>query len=227
MRPQADDRMTGPDQRLLLTALLTAGCAAALASCSDVPAAAPPPTQTETTAPPSAPPVPSTAPASWPDVDGLPQRPLATAERAATVLLFVATDCPISNGYTPEINRIAGEYGPKGVAFFAVHADLSVEPDAARTHAAEFGYRCPVLLDADQRLARRVGATVTPEAAVLGPDGRVAYLGRIDDLYAGYGKRRHAPTSRELRDALDAVLAGRPVARARVPGIGCEIPPAR
>jgi acyl-coenzyme A synthetase/AMP-(fatty) acid ligase len=71
---------------------------------------------------------------------------------------------------------------------------------------------------------RHTGAKTTPEAAVLAPDGRVAYVGRIDDLFVAYGKRRHAPTTRELRDALDAVLAGREVAVARAPGVGCEIP---
>jgi hypothetical protein len=166
----------------------------------------------------------ATSPA-WPDVYGNPQHPLATSGRAATVLLFIATDCPISNAYAPEVGRIVGEYGPRGVGFFAVHADPSTPAERARTHAAEFGYPCPVLLDPGQSLARTCGAGLTPEAAVLDRAGRVAYLGRIDDLFASYGKRRHAPTTRDLRDALDAVLAGRPVDRPRVPGVGCDIPP--
>jgi hypothetical protein len=108
-----------------------------------------------------------------------------------------------------------------------VHADPSVVAEKARTHAREFGYECPVLLDPEQSLAGHAGATLTPEAAVLDREGRLAYLGRIDDLFAGYGKRRRAPTTRDLRAALDAVLAGQAVERPRVPGIGCEIPPPR
>ena len=164
---------------------------------------------------------------AWLDVDGQPHHPLATGNRPATVLLFIATDCPISNAYAPEVGRIVEAYKSDGVGFFAVHADPSVDSERARTHAREFGYPCPVLLDPDQALARHVEATLTPEAAVLDREGRVAYLGRIDNLFAGYGKRRHAPTTRELRDALDAVLAGRAVERPRVAGIGCEIPTPR
>lgn len=162
---------------------------------------------------------------AWLDVDGQPHRPLATDDRPATVLLFIATDCPISNAYTPEVRRIVEAYRSRGVGFFAVHADPSLSAEQARTHAREFGYPCPVLLDPDQSLARHVEATLTPEAAVLDREGRVAYLGRIDNLFAGYGKRRHAPTTRELGDALDAVLAERAVEQPRVAGIGCEIPP--
>jgi hypothetical protein len=193
------------NSHLAFAAVLIAACGSSLVSCSQAPPRPP-------------------AAAAWLDVEGLSHNALATAERPATVLLFVAVDCPISNAYTPEVNRIVDAYAPRGVAFFAVHADPCVSPDSARTHARDFGYRCPVLLDPGQRLARRAGATVTPEAAVLDPAGGVAYLGRIDDLFAGYGKRRQAPTTRELRDALDALLAGRPLARAAAPAVGCYIP---
>ena len=197
------------DRHLRLAAVLIAACALSHASCSHAPTR------------------PSTAGVPeplWADVNGLSYNPLAAPQGPATVLLFIATDCPISNAYAPEVNRIVDAYAPRGVAFFAVHADPAVSADSARTHATDFGYRCPVLLDPSQRLARHVGATVTPEAAVLDADGQVAYLGRIDDLFAGYGKRRRAPTTRELRDALDALLAGEPVPTHAAPAIGCYIP---
>jgi thiol-disulfide isomerase/thioredoxin len=164
-------------------------------------------------------------PETWTDVTGTRREPLHTSDRPATVLLFVAPDCPISNGYAPEIARIASTYELKGVAFFAVHADPRVSAESARRHATEYGYDFPVLLDPQQTLARRVGATVTPEAAVLDGAGEVVYLGRIDDRYYSFGKRRENPTRQELRDALDAVLQGHPVAAASAPPIGCEIPP--
>ena len=68
-------------------------------------------------------------------------------------------------------------------------------------------------------------ATATPEAAVLDRDGKVVYLGRIDDAYYGFGKRRSSATSQDLRDALDAVLDGKPVPHPRTTVLGCEIPP--
>jgi hypothetical protein len=83
---------------------------------------------------------------------------------------------------------------------------------------------CPILLDPTHALAKKLGATRAPQAAVVGPDGKVAYLGRIDDIYVDYGKRRIAPTRRDLRLALDAVLAGKPAPAATTTVIGCDLP---
>ena len=160
----------------------------------------------------------------WLDVAGDMQRPLRPGSHKATVLLFVGTDCPISNAYAPEFNRIDADYGHRDVALFAIHSDRRVTAQEARRHAGEFGYRFPVLLDADQKLARRVGAKVTPEAAVLDARGRVVYVGRIDDLFVDFGKRRVAATKHELRDAIDAVLGGKPVPLPAAPAVGCELP---
>jgi hypothetical protein len=161
----------------------------------------------------------------WTDITGRNHRVLEVAGRPATVLLFVATDCPIANAYAHEFSRIVDVYKDRGVAFYAVHADADVSLDVAARHAKDYGYRCPVLLDPKQELARTVGATVTPEAAVLDARGRVVYLGRIDDLFYGFGRRREVATKHELRDAIDAVLARRPVVAASEPPFGCEIPP--
>jgi hypothetical protein len=65
---------------------------------------------------------------------------------------------------------------------------------------------------------------MAPEVAVLGPDGKVLYRGRIDDLYVTYGKRRPAPTQHDLRDALDALLAGKAIAAPTAKVIGCYLP---
>lgn len=141
----------------------------------------------------------------------------------ATLVFFVAVDCPISNSYAPEMNRIAAEYGPRGVEVVGVYADPETAPEAARRHSSEFGYSFRTILDPDLGLVRRTGAAVVPEAAVLDPTGAVAYVGRIDDLYIDFRNRRAAPLRRELREALDAVLGGRPVPCSRVPAVGCFI----
>jgi hypothetical protein len=141
----------------------------------------------------------------------------------AVALIFVGHDCPISNGYAPEVVRLCKEYAPKKVAFCVVYADADLTRDDARKHAREHGYCCPALLDPEMVLARKAGATVKPEAAVLSPKGEVLYRGRIDDLYVEIGKKRARPTSRDLKDALDAVLAGKPVPTPRTKAIGCYI----
>lgn len=141
----------------------------------------------------------------------------------AVVLIFLGHDCPISNGYAPEIVRLCKEYTPQKVAFCVVYADTDITKDDAHKHAKEYGYTCPAILDPEMTLALKVGATVKPEAAVLTPKGELLYRGRIDDMHIDFGKKRSQPTSRELKDALDAVLAEKPVAFARTKAVGCYI----
>ena len=141
--------------------------------------------------------------------------------KRAVVLLFVAHDCPISNAYAPELKRIIARYTPDKIAFCLVYAEPDLSPAAARRHARDYGYTCPWVLDPKHHLVHLAGATVTPEAAVFAPGGRLLYRGRIDDLYYGVGQRRYAVTTHDLRDALDAVLSGRPVPRPRTLAVGC------
>ena len=141
----------------------------------------------------------------------------------AVVLYFITTDCPISNGYVPEMNRIAQDYAARGVRFYGVIADTMTPVADVRKHVQEFGYTFPVLLDPKQTLVQFTNADTTPEAAVVAPGGALKYLGRIDNRVEGFGKQRPQATERDLRDGLEAVLAGKAVARASVPAVGCSI----
>jgi hypothetical protein len=158
------------------------------------------------------------------DLSGTEHRPFTSPGVRAVALVFVLPDCPVANGYAPEINRLCQEYTPRGVSFFLVQVDPDLGSREAGRHAREYGYSCPVVLDSRHELVRRAGATMVPEAVVFGPDGQRKYRGRIDDQYADLGKRRAQVTSRDLRDALDAVLAGRPVRRPVTQAVGCFIP---
>ncbi len=130
-------------------------------------------------------------------------------ESRAVVLLFLAPDCPLSNRYGPELRRFYEDYGPRGVAFYAV--------------GTEDRYPFPALVDTDHTLARQVGATVTPEAALLTPGGEVVYRGRIDDRVVSFGRVRSEPRRRDLKLVLDRMLAGRPVRFAATTAIGCDL----
>ncbi len=141
----------------------------------------------------------------------------------AVVLLFVGYDCPISNAFAPEIVRICKEFAAQKIAFYVVYADADISQDEACKHAKAYNYPCPAVLDTEMKLARRVGATVKPEAAVLSLKGEILYLGRINDLYFDFGRKRPQPTKHDLKDALNAVLAGRPVLVPRTKAIGCYI----
>ena len=157
------------------------------------------------------------------DTEGVTHTPTEWSQSHAVVLFFVTTDCPLANGYAPEMNRIEQAYNPRGVLFYAVQGDTTIPDAEVRQHARDYGYRFPALLDPQQLLARHTGATVTPEAVVLSPEGAVLYLGRIDNRVEDFGKVRIQATEFDLRDALDAVLAGRPVPHPRTHALGCAI----
>jgi peroxiredoxin len=158
------------------------------------------------------------------DTRGVRHTPGDWAGHKAIVLFFLATDCPVANGYTPEMARLARRYAPAGVAVWGVHPDPEVSPDVAVRHAKEYALEFPVLLDPCQSLTRQTGVSRTPEAVILSPAGTVLYRGRIDNRYSPGGKRRHEPTTNDLEAALRAVLGGRPVAVARTAAYGCPLP---
>lgn len=160
------------------------------------------------------------------DFDGvshgsLDRRP--TGER--TLLFFLTTDCPIANQYAREIQRICTVYGAKGVRCFLVYVDPSVPAETLKKHKQDFGYDCcAAILDTQHELVRKAGATVSSEVAVFSSDGTLEYLGRIDDLYAELGTRRQTANRHDLREALEALTAGRPVPHPRTKAFGCFIP---
>jgi len=157
------------------------------------------------------------------DVDGT-ARDLFAPSGPANVLMFIASDCPVSNGYAPEIQRICRDYRAKGVACSLVYEDVAIGTARVRAHRDEYRYTdIPAVIDADRAIATRAKATVTPQAVVVGPGGAVKYRGRIDNQYAALGKPRRVVTVHDLRDALDAVLARRPVANPETEAFGCFI----
>jgi DNA-binding transcriptional ArsR family regulator len=142
----------------------------------------------------------------------------------ANVLFFISSDCPISNSYAPEIQRICREYEKKGIACSLLYEDLDLSQSAARKHLDEYRYRlATAAIDSDRKAANRSQATVTPEAVVVDSRGEIRYRGRIDNFYAALGKPRQVVTVHDLTEALDAVIAGKPVANPETKALGCYI----
>ena len=158
-------------------------------------------------------------------IDGERHHPLDVGDGVANVVVFTTTDCPIANGYAPTIQKLVADFEPRGVRFFLVHVDPDLTVADAKEHAADYGHRSTVLLDPKHALVRTTGATITPEAVVVTGAGEVRYQGRIDDWYGDLGRKRPRPRRHDLRDALDAVVADRPVATSRTEAIGCDMPP--
>jgi peroxiredoxin len=144
--------------------------------------------------------------------------------KKAVVLIFLGTECPVSNGYSPEYARLAKAFGKRGVVFYGLHPDPDVTEEAAIKHAKEYKLTFPILLDPMQKVTKRAEVTVTPEVVVLTPAGRVLYRGRVDDRYSLDGKRREYPKTKDLEEALTAVLKGKAPTVARTKAFGCPLP---
>lgn len=163
------------------------------------------------------------------DINGRATTPFDPAGRAS-IVFFVATDCPISNSYAPVIQRACREYGPRGVDCSLIYEDVDTHPTPAhldqlvRAHMQEYGYtEFTAVVDRDRAVATYAKATVTPQAFVIDRSGEIRYRGRIDNLYAAFGRTRQQVTSHDLRDALDAVLAGGKVQHPETEALGCFI----
>lgn len=157
------------------------------------------------------------------DVTGASRHPFDLRDQKAVVLVFVGTECPISNSYSPEINRIVSDYSKRGFDFYVVYSDPQVKRADAKKHAADFKYQCPALLDQQQVLKKWTGAIATPQAVVMNGRGDTLYSGRIDNWYEDFGKMRYAASVHDLRNALDAIASGKKVATPVTKVVGCPI----
>jgi AhpC/TSA family len=155
------------------------------------------------------------------DIQGRELSPFQPDGSRASVFIFLMKDCPISNRYAPEIKRLAGDYQEKGIRFFLVYVDDAKDLDK---HLVEYGLAdLPAIIDERRLLVNATGVQTTPECAVVGNDGEILYRGRIDNLYAALGKPRRQITEHDLRDTLDAIIAGRQIRTPRTTAIGCII----
>lgn len=161
-------------------------------------------------------------PLSFPGADGKDYKPLEVGDKKAVVLVFVSPYCATSSTFIPEINRIVADYSAS-FAFYFVHEDPDLKLTDVLQHTEMMAIKAPVLMDKEQHLQKLTQAKVTPEVVLIAPDGKTLYQGRVNDLYLGPTKRQRKATTQDLRDALDAVQSGKPVANAKTEAIGCKI----
>ncbi len=157
-------------------------------------------------------------PAAWTDVAGATYRAADIANNSATVFVFTATQCPVANAYTPRLIELGRDYEKRGVRIFLVYADASQSLAQVKSHVRERALAFPAVRDYGNTLADALGANVTPEAVIVDRQRSIRYRGRIDD-----NKDRAKVIRSDVREALDALLAGRPVARPRTLAFGCTI----
>ena len=159
------------------------------------------------------------------EIDGTLYNLGQARETRVIVLVFIAGECPISNGYIPDLNSIYQQHCRQGVEFYGVISDPGLSRAAAARHQKDYHVSFPVLFDASGELRRRLKATHTPQVFVLKRDAQVVYQGLIDDRYAGLGQKRPESSSerKHLKEVLAKLLAGDEPSIAKTEPIGCRL----
>ena len=137
----------------------------------------------------------------------------------AILILFIATQCPVSNAYNTRMVGLYNEYHEKDIAILGINSNKQESLDECREHAENHGFKFPVLKDEKNIIADMFEASVTPEAYVLNPESyEILYHGRIDD-----SRNEDNVESKDLAKALDEILAGKNVTVTKTKAFGCTI----
>ena len=156
------------------------------------------------------------------DLNGKQANPFEMAAGKPLVLIFLRTDCPVSNRYAPTIEALTRKY--TGRAFVAlVYPDKTETPADIEKHLHDYSYKNTALRDTQHDLVKVSKVEITPEAAVFNGKGQLIYHGRIDNWYKDFGHARSAPTTHELDEAIQAALNSANPVPASVGGVGCYI----
>ena len=137
----------------------------------------------------------------------------------AVVVMFIATKCPYSNAYNDRMRDMAAAYEKQGILFAGINSNKTEPAEEVIAHAKQHGFGFLLMKDPDNKVADLYDARHTPEIFVVDPDGKVRYHGRIDENYEEPAK----VASPDLKNALDALLAGKPIAKAETKAFGCTI----
>ena len=152
------------------------------------------------------------------DVDNKQRSLKSLAGKNGTVLLFVSVQCPVSNAYNERMEKLAQDYKAKGIAVIGINSNVAEDAAAVKAHAEQNKLSFPILKDPGNKIADKLGATVTPEAYFVDGDNKLLYHGRIDNA-----RNPAQLETSDLRNALDAVLAGKPVEKTEAKAFGCSI----
>lgn len=153
-----------------------------------------------------------------PDPDGHEHTLASLKGKNGTILIFMATRCPVSNGYNARMEKLAEDYAPRGVNVVGINANSTEPIEEVKQHAAAKGLTFTILKDKGNRIADRFDAQVTPETYLLDASGKLVYHGPIDNSRTG-----DSITTNYLRDAVESVLAGKPVQKSEGKAFGCSI----
>ena len=136
----------------------------------------------------------------------------------AIVIMFIATECPVSNAYNSRMEDLYKEYSPKNIEFLGINSNKAETVEMIKEHAEENDLTFTILKDENNVIADEFEASVTPEVYVLNGDFNILYHGRIDNSRDGTDI-----TSKDLENALNEILAGKEVTTKATKAFGCTI----
>ena len=155
---------------------------------------------------------------SLPDTDGKSHSLNTLKGKNGSVLIFISAQCPVSNAYNERMEALAQDFSKRGISVIGINANATESAEVVKAHAAEKHLTFPVLKDPGNKIADKLGAARTPEAYLLDGNNKLVYHGRIDN-----NKDESQIESRDLREALDAALAGKPIQKTTATAFGCTI----
>lgn len=153
-----------------------------------------------------------------PDVNGAEHSLNALKGKNGTVLIFISVQCPVSNGYNERMEKLAQDYKARGINVIGINSNATEPISAVKAHASDKHFTFAVLKDDGNKIADRLGATRTPEVYLIDASGKLVYHGRIDN-----SQNTANITSNDLRDAVNEMLAGKPVSKTGGAAFGCSI----
>ncbi|MGZ8846329.1 MAG: thioredoxin family protein [Pyrinomonadaceae bacterium] len=153
-----------------------------------------------------------------PDANGAQQSLKSLMGKNGAVLIFVATKCPVSNAYNDRMQKVAEDYKAKGINVIGINSNYTEPAAEVKSHAAEKNLTFKILKDDANKVADKLGATRTPEVYVIDAGMKLVYHGRIDN-----SQKVEGVTANDLREALDEMLAGKPVSKTGGAAFGCTI----
>ena len=153
-----------------------------------------------------------------PDVDNKDHSLKSLMGKNGAVLIFVAVQCPVSNAYNERMEQLAQDYQAKGINVIGINSNVAEDAAAVKAHAAEHKLTFTILKDPGNKIADKLGAAVTPEAYFLDTNYKLLYHGRIDNA-----RNAAQIESNDLRNALDAALAGKAIEKTEARAFGCSI----
>ena len=152
------------------------------------------------------------------DVDSKDHSLKSLAGKNGTVLMFISVQCPVSNAYNERMEKLAQDYRARGINVIGINSNVKEDAAAVKAHAAEHKFTFTILKDPGNKIADKLGASVTPEAYFLDPNNKLLYHGRIDNA-----RNVEQLETSDLRNALDAALSGKAIEKTEAKAFGCSI----